>query len=319
MWRSIKTAIRKRSASRNQEAREDEGKEATAQVDTKHLGLLALNDGLTGDQGSVNNPFNVDIVAIHGLNGDAYNTWTHKNSRNLWLRDELPRDLPGARLYTYGYPSHLLFSKSKAQIRDYASKLLSCLSIVRVSQEARPIIFIAHSLGGIVCKQALILAHQNPLYSSILQSTIAILFFGTPHRGARGTPEMGMVLGNIVDLCLKSSGSRLFMGKTRNDLLASLSANSSTLRDIAQDFTHILDGLQIITFYELEEKAPLGRLVRPFHSLPYGHGPTAEVEVSLADHEFADCRPRLRDYGCQRRTRHPYARRSYGNMPFCPF
>ena len=267
MWRSIKTAIRKRSVSGNREAGEDERNEVTAPVETKHLGLIVLSDELRGDQGSVKGAFVVDIVAIHGLNGDAYNTWTHRKSRNLWLRDQLPRDLPGARVYTYGYPSHLLFSKSKAQIRDYASKLLSCLSTARVGQERRPIIFIAHSLGGIVCKQALILAYRNPSYSNILDSTIGILFFGTPHRGARGTPEMGIVLGNIVDMCLKSSGSRFFMGKTRKDLLASLSANSSTLRDVAQDFTHILDGLQIITFYELEEKAPLGRLVRPFQCL----------------------------------------------------
>ena len=261
MWRSIKTAIRKRSVSRNNDPRENEGTEATVPVEARLLGLILLSDGLTGDRESVENPFAVDIVAIHGLNGDAYKTWTHQKSGNLWLRDQLPRDLPGARIYTYGYPSHLLFSKSKAQIRDYASKLLSCLSTARVGQKGRPLIFIAHSLGGIVCKQALILAFRNPLHSIILDSTIGILFFGTPHRGARGTPEMGIVLGNIVDLCLKSSGSRLLLGKTRSDLLASLSANYSTLRDVAQDFTHILDGLQIITFYELEEKAPLGRLV----------------------------------------------------------
>ena len=267
MWRSIKTAVRKRSVSRNHEPTENEGAEATDTAKTKQLGLIVLGDKLTGDHESVESPFGVDVVAIHGLNGDAYNTWTHQKSRNLWLRDQLPRDLPGARIYTYGYPSHLLFSKSKAQIRDYASKLLSCLSTARVGQERRPIIFIAHSLGGIVCKQALILAYRNPLYSNILDSTIGILFFGTPHRGARGTPEMGIVLGNIVDVCLKGSGSRFFMGKTRSDLLAALSANSSTLRDIAQDFTQILDGLQIITFYELEEKAPLGRLVRPFQCL----------------------------------------------------
>ena len=270
MRRSMKTFFRKRSVSRDHEARENEGNKVTVPVETKHLGLIVLSDELSGDQGSVEGPFFVDIVAIHGLNGDAHNTWTHQKSRNLWLRDQLPRDLPGARIYTYGYPSHLLFSKSRAQIRDYASKLLSCLSTARVGQERRPIIFIAHSLGGIVCKQALILANRNHLYSNILKSTIGILFFATPHRGARGTPEMGIFLGNLVDMCLKISGSRLFIGKTRNDLLASLSANSPTLRDIAQDFAHItpiLDGLQIITFYETEEKVPLGRLVRPFHSL----------------------------------------------------
>ncbi|KAF1924628.1 uncharacterized protein M421DRAFT_36145, partial [Didymella exigua CBS 183.55] len=44
----------------------------------------------------------VDIVAIHGLNGDAYTTWQHENG-TLWLRDLLPNDLPGSRVFTYGY------------------------------------------------------------------------------------------------------------------------------------------------------------------------------------------------------------------------
>jgi hypothetical protein len=39
----------------------------------------------------------VDIVALHGLNGDAYNTWTHENGK-LWLRDFLAQQLLGWRV-----------------------------------------------------------------------------------------------------------------------------------------------------------------------------------------------------------------------------
>ena len=258
MWRSIKATIRKRSASRRREAEEDE---EIKPKKSEQPGLILINDGMPKDDEVNINPFEVDIIAIHGLNGDAYNTWTHQQTQNLWLRDRLPQDLPGARIYTYGYPSHLLFSRSKAEIRDYALKLLIHLNNVRGSQQQRPIIFIAHSLGGIVCKQALILAYRNVMYSKILESTISVFFFGTPHRGARGTPDMGIFLGNMVDLCLKGSGSGPFVGGTRKDLLAALNANSPTLRDIAQDFSHLLDDLQIVTLYELEEKVPLGRLV----------------------------------------------------------
>lgn len=69
---------------------------------------------------------NVDIVAIHGLNGDALSTWEHDNG-TLWLRDLLPQAVPGARVFTYGYPSQLFFSKSMASLRDYAQRLLSSL------------------------------------------------------------------------------------------------------------------------------------------------------------------------------------------------
>ena len=298
MWRHIKTAIRKRSASRNRESSEDSEIDVAAPVKGEPLGLIPLSNGLSAKGEDLEGSFPVDVIAIHGLNGNAYNTWTHHPSQNLWLRDQLPQDLPKARIYTYGYPSHLLFSKSKAEIRDYAMKLLSCLTTVRVGQERCPIIFVAHSLGGIVCKQALILAYRDSLYSNILESTIGILFFGTPHRGARGTPEMGIVLGNIVDMLLKSSGFRLFVGKTRNDLLVALNANSSILRDVAQDFSHILDGLQVVTFYELEEKAPLGRLVRALYLI---HSDIAikSKPAALADHKLLDCGSRLCDYGCQ--------------------
>lgn len=90
-------------------------------------------------------------MAIHGLNGNAYTTWEHENG-TLWLRDLLQRDLPGSRIYTYGYPSELFWSHSVAKLRDYSGNLLSSLAAVPERRQ-RPIIFVCHSLGGIVCKQ----------------------------------------------------------------------------------------------------------------------------------------------------------------------
>lgn len=66
----------------------------------------------------------MDIIAIHGLNGNAYSTWRHKNG-TLWLRDLLPNDLPGARIFTYGYPAEVLFSKSVGDIIDYSRGFLT--------------------------------------------------------------------------------------------------------------------------------------------------------------------------------------------------
>jgi hypothetical protein len=69
----------------------------------------------------------VDIVAIHGLNGNAYSTWTHKNG-TLWLKHLLPDDMPGSRIFTYGYPAGVYFSKSVSDIIDYSRDLLSQMS-----------------------------------------------------------------------------------------------------------------------------------------------------------------------------------------------
>lgn len=71
--------------------------------------------------------YDVDIVAIHGFNGDARESWTHVDSGVFWLQHLLPHDLPGSRIYSYGYPAPLLFNRSTAQIRHYATQLLSAL------------------------------------------------------------------------------------------------------------------------------------------------------------------------------------------------
>jgi len=49
----------------------------------------------------------------------------------------------------------------------------------------RPIIFIAHSLGGIVVKEALNIAWtKHRLYEDILESVKGCIFMGVPHHGA---------------------------------------------------------------------------------------------------------------------------------------
>lgn len=120
-----------------------------ATVRTKPYGLFLLSENEQPEDSKDHT--GVDIVAIHGLNGDAYTTWQHENG-TLWLRDLLPSALPGSRVFTYGYPSELFWSNSVAKLRDYSGNLLNSLKAVSEGKQ-RPIIFVCHSLGGIVCKQ----------------------------------------------------------------------------------------------------------------------------------------------------------------------
>ena len=57
----------------------------------------------------------VDIVAIHGLNGHREKTWTDSTMRLNWLNDEqcLRKDIPNARILTFGYNSRTHFSHSR--------------------------------------------------------------------------------------------------------------------------------------------------------------------------------------------------------------
>jgi hypothetical protein len=77
----------------------------------------------------------VDIIAIHGLNGKAFSTWTHPVSGNMWLRDNLPSYVPGCRVYTFGYASKVRDNPSVASIPDFARGLLDAVRNLRQGSE----------------------------------------------------------------------------------------------------------------------------------------------------------------------------------------
>lgn len=97
----------------------------------------------------------IDLVAIHGLGGHYERTWTDKNTDQNWLRDFLPDQAPKLRIMSWGYNSKVLGSSSVANVTDFAKGLLTDLKICRATKELekRPLIFVCHSLGGVVFKR----------------------------------------------------------------------------------------------------------------------------------------------------------------------
>ncbi len=99
----------------------------------------------------------ISCIAISGLGSHAFGSWKDRNSHYIWLRDALPYELPGARVLTYGYDTRLSGSHSFQNLEDVASKFRVSLRIALGNRPPdRPLVFIAHSLGGLVLKQALI-------------------------------------------------------------------------------------------------------------------------------------------------------------------
>lgn len=110
----------------------------------------------------------IDVLAISGLGSHPFGSFTHKGDGNMWLCDNLPRDLPAARVMIYGYASELQDSTSFEQLDDLAGALQIAVSQLIVPATRKPLILIGHSLGGLLIKEALIRIADSDLGSTCL-------------------------------------------------------------------------------------------------------------------------------------------------------
>ena len=169
------------------------------------------------------------IIAIHGLNGHRERTWTASNGVN-WLRDLLPNVLPNSRIMSYGYNVNVFdhggHGVNQQSVYDHARTLISDLVLKRqlTETERRPIIFVVHSLGGIVLKAGLI--HSDSCrtgslgsHHAIATSTHGIIFMGVPHQGGNGV-ALGKSLVNIASSVVKAD-TRIMKDLERDSQLLS--------------------------------------------------------------------------------------------------
>ena len=97
------------------------------------------------------------IFFVHGFGGGPTKSWRHPENGTIWFRDLLPQYVAdrehqtNARIWTFGYNSGL-FNSTRASIYDYANQLLSRVAGVREDHEHYKIIWVCHSLGGLVVK-----------------------------------------------------------------------------------------------------------------------------------------------------------------------
>ncbi|KAF6793061.1 NB-ARC domain-containing protein [Colletotrichum musicola] len=131
------------------------------------------------------------IIAVHGLNprskNDTDHTWDTWRTPSgpdgrLWLRDDLPKHVPDSRIFLYQYNATAVYGKDRSTFIDKANDLLEDIRLEREDTESRPILFLGHSMGGLLIKQALINAHNNPNYTPIKDATRGLAFFTTPHH-----------------------------------------------------------------------------------------------------------------------------------------
>lgn len=194
-------------------------------------------------------------ISISGLASHPFGSWAERSTTShfMWLRDRLPRDFPQLRSIIYGYDSHLLKSQSFQGIEDLALAFLAGLkSIGRALKSAKPVVFLAYSLGGIILKSTLLeMANSGKLGEFMLSLVQEVIFLGVPNKGMEISHWLPMVHGQL-----------------NSDLVEFLSPDSHFLTDLDLRFSGIstIRNVRLISFYETGRSRTAEVTISPFLS-----------------------------------------------------
>ncbi|KAI1264767.1 hypothetical protein F5Y18DRAFT_427916 [Xylariaceae sp. FL1019] len=179
----------------------------------------------------------VDIVAVHGLNGDALRTWTSRKSGISWLShpEFLPKYIQNARVLVWGYNSSFASftgaEPSQNRVHHHAQTLIAQLFADRQA--------LAYSHSRSADK----ISHLH----SICACTYGILFFGTPHHGS----SKASLLSTLQKLTSLTVPRRF--GRVERGLVKALQEESETLQNITDFFIPLMKDFHIHFFWEQEK------------------------------------------------------------------
>jgi tetratricopeptide (TPR) repeat protein len=197
--------------------------------------LINVADGIGDRRGSV--------VFVHGLGGHPFDTWRRgSDDGSFWLL-WLAKDIPGLAVWTLSYEAPPTNWMGTAMpIQDRARNVLELLLGERGLRDL-PLIFVCHSLGGLLVKQVLRVVHDRSSYDAealrLLASVKGVVFIATPHTGSS--------LATLLDklrLLARPSASTL-----------DLERNSAHLRDLNLWYRNWSGGLRHKVFYEKQGTA----------------------------------------------------------------
>jgi hypothetical protein len=131
-----------------------------------------------------------DVIFVHGLGGHWKHSWMSdkKDEATFWPK-WVSSHIPNAKVWSLEYPSSLTRWGNSGKGMDLPERALQILDYMESSKFGdRPIVFIAHSLGGLLIKKILHLAKglgkPGTSKANVIEQTRGVMFFATPHHGS---------------------------------------------------------------------------------------------------------------------------------------
>ncbi|ETS86626.1 hypothetical protein PFICI_00454 [Pestalotiopsis fici W106-1] len=224
--------------------------ETSSSLQSKSSSATDRDDGATDPRGSLglnllHSPSQpaIDFIFVHGLGGGSRKTWSKTTSmKHFWPQEWLPKDpaFQDVRIYSYGYDSDWARGKENIlNIHHIGKSFLGELETTpHLCTSKTPIVFIGHSMGGLVIKQAYMLLKQSGESSTMSGRFNSIFFLGTPHRGS----SSAKLLKNILQ-----------MTYSHRAYVADLEKGSDAIQSINNEFRQYSMDLSLWSFYETQK------------------------------------------------------------------
>ncbi|XP_077611249.1 protein SERAC1 [Crocuta crocuta] len=250
-------------------------------------------------------PIKADVLFIHGLMGAAFKTWRQQDNEQVltekileddaryttcWPKTWLARDCPALRIISVEYDTSLSDWRTRCpmerkSIAFRSDELLRKLRAAGVGD--RPVIWVSHSMGGLLVKKMLLEASKKPEMSTVINNTRGIIFYSVPHHGS----HLAEYSVNIRYLLFPSLEVK------------ELSKDSPSLKTLQDDFLEFAKdkNFRVLNFVETLPTY-IGSMIKlhvvPVESADLGIGDLIPVDV---DH-LNICKPKKKDAFLYQRT-----------------
>ncbi|XP_037376493.1 protein SERAC1 isoform X2 [Talpa occidentalis] len=235
----------------------------------------------------------------------AFKTWRQQdNERTLlekisedeakyttcWPKTWLARDCPALRIISVEYDTSLSDWRARCpmerkSIAYRSNELLGKLRAAGVGD--RPVIWVSHSMGGLLVKKMLLEASKKPEMNAVINNTRGMIFYSVPHHGS----HLAEYSVNIRYLLFPSLEVK------------ELSKDSPALKTLHDDFLELAKdkNFQVLNFVETLPTC-IGSMIKlhvvPVESADIGIGDLIPVDVNHLD----ICKPKRKDAFLYQRT-----------------
>jgi pimeloyl-ACP methyl ester carboxylesterase len=210
------------------------------------------------------------IIFVHGFTGNSDTSWRAANGASFPSLVATDDRIKQANVFVASYDTHWL--EENSTIAKLADKVFEQLDNLRVVSDHNEVIFVCHSLGGLVVERMLI---EHP---EIAAKTVFIQFYGTPHEGAFSE------VGNPIASFIAAYGNNHVIPELRagsgNKVLVQLDQD---WKDKRLSSIHRFCAIEANPTH-LPQMPAFSGIVVPYFSGAYGCDSNVPIDIVFADH-----------------------------------